>query len=92
MTLSGIGLGFSKGWSLALAMLAVGPMVFIGVLIFGVSLKNRSQVFLKAYAQSAGYAEQALQAIRIVVSFGMEKSEINNYSRFLERVTKAGYK
>ena len=71
-------------------MLAVGPFVFAGVIIFGVSLKNRSKVFLMAYAQSAGYAEQALQAIRIVVSFGMEQTELNNYTRFLDRVTKAG--
>lgn len=42
---------------------------------------------MQAYGQSAGYAEQALQAIRIVVSFGMEKAEINNYTRFLDKVT-----
>lgn len=47
---------------------------------------------MKAYGQSAGYAEQALSSIRVVVSFGQESLEISNYSRFLERVTIAGIK
>ena len=43
-----------------------------------------------AYGQSAGYAEQALGAIRIVVSFGQEQLEINNYKKFLENVRQVG--
>jgi len=47
---------------------------------------------MKAYGQSAGYAEQALSAIRIVVSFGQEELEIKNYNTYLGRVTEAGKK
>lgn len=38
---------------------------------------------LVAYSQSAGYAEQAMGAIRVVVAFGMEKIEYINYSTYL---------
>jgi hypothetical protein len=34
---------------------------------------------MKAYGQSAGYAEQALNAIRVVVAFGQENREVHNY-------------
>ena len=40
---------------------------------------------MKAYAQSAGYAEQALNAIRIVHTFCNEALEHRNYIKFLER-------
>lgn len=40
---------------------------------------------MKAYAQSAGYAEQALQAIKIVHTYGNELLENKIYSKHLER-------
>ena len=47
---------------------------------------------MQAYSQSAGYAEQALSAIRIVVSFGQEALEIQNYNTYLERVRQTSSK
>ena len=50
---------------------------------------------MRAYGQSAGYAQQALDAIQIVVAFGMEDTEKTNYNRFLhqvyEQTAKAGW-
>ena len=57
MTFSGMLLGFTKGWSLSLAMLAVGPIILIGMVFFGASIQKRTGVVMQAYAQSAGYAE-----------------------------------
>jgi hypothetical protein len=34
---------------------------------------------MKAYGQSAGYAEQAINAIRVVQAFGQEEKEYKNY-------------
>ncbi len=45
-----------------------------------------------AYSQSAGYAEQALSAIRVVSAFGMESLEAKNYSKYLERAKNASFK
>lgn len=47
---------------------------------------------LQAYAQSAGYAEQALSAIRVVAANGTEKEEARIYESFLDRVKQAGAK
>jgi len=45
---------------------------------------------MKAYGQSAGYAEQALNSVRVVQAFGQEKIEIRNYSRHLARAKAVG--
>ena len=92
MCVSGLFVAFYKGWTLAFAMLAIAPILFLGLGIFGYVMGKKSQVAMNAYAQSAGYAEQALSSIRIVASFGQEDLEINNYKRFLERVTAASLK
>lgn len=92
MCLSGFVVAFVKGWTLAFAMLGVGPIMMIGMTIFASVMQKRTVASMRAYGQSAGYAEQALSAIRIVVSFGQEELENRNYSRFLARVTEAGIK
>mmetsp|Transcript_39002 Transcript_39002/g.59362 ORF Transcript_39002/g.59362 Transcript_39002/m.59362 type:complete len:130 (-) Transcript_39002:617-1006(-) len=40
---------------------------------------------MKAYAQSAGYAEQALHAIKVVQTYGNELVEKKNYEKYLDR-------
>ena len=70
MCLAGFASGLYKGWSLSLAMLGMFPLMMIGMGCFGAVMANRTLASMKAYGQSAGYAEQALTAIRIVVSFG----------------------
>lgn len=92
MCVSGLFVAFYKGWTLAFAMLGIGPIMIIGLGIFSSIMMQRQQVSMKAYAQSAGYAEQALSAVRIVVSFGQEELEMTNYKRFLARVKEASLK
>ena len=43
---------------------------------------------MKAYAQSAGYAEQALQSVKIVHTYCQEALEIKNYVKYLDRAKK----
>ena len=51
----------------------------------GAALQSGLTESLKAYSQSAGYAEQALQAIKIVHTYGQEKLELKNFSKYLTR-------
>jgi hypothetical protein len=57
MCVSGLTLGFVKGWSLALCMLGVGPIMIIGISVMGVFMGSKVANQIKAYGQSAGYAE-----------------------------------
>lgn len=70
MSISGFVVGFMKGWSLALAILAIAPVLFLSGAFFGKVQERGSEAAQLAFAQSAGYAEQALSAIRVVVAFG----------------------
>jgi len=57
MTICGIIIGIINGWSLALALFAVGPVVGVTAMFFGKTMESRFSKALKAYGQSAGYAE-----------------------------------
>ena len=47
---------------------------------------------MKAYAQSAGYAEQALQSIKIVQTYCNEMLELKNYVKYLDRARSQKFK
>ena len=84
MGFSGLALGFVKGWSLAFPMLFLCPIIFFGIscLIKGMTVKYIKQA--SAFAKCAAYSDQAVEAIRIVVAFGKEELEIDNYLRYLK--------
>ena len=92
MSLSGFMVGFFKGWSLALAILAIAPALIFVAMLFGKVQEAGSKKSQLAFAQSAGYAEQALSAVRVVVAFGQEMTEKENFNGYLERAKKAGMK
>lgn len=77
---SGLGVGFYMGWLLACALLAMVPVVGLMGWLYGESMSGTIKKSLIAYSQSAGYAEQAFAAMRVVVAFGMEGVEYTNYS------------
>lgn len=47
---------------------------------------------MRAYAQSSGYAEQALHAVKVVHTYGQELLEIENYNKYLARTRVIGNK
>jgi ABC-type multidrug transport system fused ATPase/permease subunit len=90
--IGGIGLGFWKGPLYALALLGVGPPMIIIITISTTMIMAGASASLKAYGQSSGYATQCLNAMKVVVAFGMEHTEIKNYNGHLETARKAGAK
>lgn len=67
--LLGYAFAFYWGWILTLLLLACIPVMGCAGLILGISLQGGMIEQLKAYAQSAGYAEQALHSVRIVHTY-----------------------
>ena len=70
MTVSGFAFAFAKGWSYSLACLLILPPMAITTQLLTVTMQGGFTQNMRAYGQSAGYAEQALNAIRVVVAFG----------------------
>lgn len=55
---------------MSLILLAAFPVLFLATLAIANAIKSGFSSNLKSYGQSAGYAEQALNAIRVVQAFG----------------------
>lgn len=70
MTIAGLTFSLSKGWSYSLAVMAAFPFMMLSTAFMGKVMAQGSQETMKAYGQSAGYADQALNAIRVVAAFG----------------------
>ena len=70
MTMSGLIFAMSKGWSFSLVILCSFPPMAITTNLLTQIMQGGFTENMKAYSQSAGYADQALNAIRVVVAFG----------------------
>lgn len=89
---SGSVFGLTRGWNLALCIIAVSPFMVYSMHLITVFLQEGFENSIRAYGQSAGYAEQAINAIRVVVAFGQEKKEGKNYEHFLDQSQEASKK
>lgn len=85
----GYGFAFYLGWILTLILLGGLPLMMGVGGVLGVVVQGGLLEQMKAYAQSAGYAEQALHAVRIVHTYCNERLEHTNYIKYLERAKKA---
>lgn len=90
--ISGLIVGAVRGWALSLTMLALAPPLGVVGWMYSTAIAGGLSKGLMAYSQSAGYAEQAMSAIRVVIAFGMESKETANYCKYLERSKKASIK
>lgn len=71
-TFAGFIVAFIMEWRLTLLLIVFSPcFLIIGLFIRSIMVGGLTEVS-KAYAQSAGYAEQALQAIKVVQAYGQE--------------------
>lgn len=85
MAISGLALAFYKGWSLALPMLILVPIIVCGLSCFIKQITQKFIVSGKAFAAAASASDEAMSAIKIVIAFGMEAIEVDNYMRFVKR-------
>lgn len=92
MTIAAMAIAFSRGWQLFLSILLIAPFWLIAcLLLVKISISGYTES-TAAYTKSASYAEQALSAIKVVVSFGVENKEVKNYTKHLDVVFAVGCK
>jgi len=75
MCLFGFAFAFYWGWKLSLILCGTIPVLMLTGVGMAMSLESGVTQMMRAYSQSAGYAEQALNAIRVVHSYGQEDLE-----------------
>jgi ATP-binding cassette, subfamily B (MDR/TAP), member 1 len=57
MTVAGLAFAFTKGWSFSLVLLVVFPFLGVTTSLMSKVMSAGSQANMKAYGQSAGYAD-----------------------------------
>ena len=83
----GFTFSFVWGWLMTLIMFGFFPIMMLIGASTAAALKGGIIAEMKAYTQSAGYAEQALSAVRVVHTYGQESLELRNYSKYLSRAS-----
>jgi len=86
----GIAFSFVKGWIFTFILIGAFPLIFGASYFTTKALQKGFKDSMKAYSQSAGYAEQALNAIKVVQAFGREDTEQANYEKYLGKARKSG--
>ncbi|XP_051576241.1 ATP-dependent translocase ABCB1-like isoform X2 [Myxocyprinus asiaticus] len=88
--ITGIIIGFVKGWKLTLVILAVSPLLGISAAIIGKVMTSFTSMEQTSYAKAGAVAEEVLSAIRTVFAFGGQKKEIERYHKNLEDAKNVG--
>ncbi|TPP58188.1 Multidrug resistance protein 1 [Fasciola gigantica] len=90
--ITGIVIGFVKGWKLTLVALATMPLILIAFGVFAFVMQKFSKMESVAYADAGAIAGEVLSAIRTVVAFGGEEQEHKRYVDKLGEAEKVGIK
>ena len=78
--LIGFVFAFVIGWYYSLILVASMPVIMCAGGLAGAALMSGMAEAMRAYANSAGYAEQAIQAIKVVHTYGQEALEQRIYT------------
>lgn len=92
MSCSGLFFAFFKGWYFSCFLMCYFPFMFLMSASIQIAFSKGFSENMKAYGQSACYAEQALNAIKVVFAFGQEQIEMINYEKYLAKARKVGIK
>lgn len=92
MSISGVVIGFVKGWWYALIVLLGFPIMMIGMISFLVVMQKESVVTKQNYEISGACSEQCFGAIKTVKSLNGEEHETGLYFKAIEAAKKASIK
>lgn len=86
----GFAAAFYLGWFMTVLLLVIVPVLTVTGVMFTEVVQSSMKEQMKAYAQSAGYAEQAIAAIKVVHTYGQELLEMKNYNKYLLQAKQVG--
>ena len=88
--LSGMLLGFIKGWQVALVVMAGIPFIAVSTVFLTKYMAKASTASQTSYAKAGAVTEEVISSIRTVVSFGAELFELGRYTSYLGEAKKSG--
>jgi len=84
--ITGYIIGFTKGWNMALYMLAVVPLTAVSIIIVMSKAKKGAEISAKMYAKAGAVAEDALGSMRTVASLNAEQKIASEYESHVNNV------
>ncbi|KAL0085182.1 P-loop containing nucleoside triphosphate hydrolase protein [Phycomyces blakesleeanus] len=87
---SGIVIAFSKGWQLAVIILAILPLMLGSVIVLGYYTTKLTLDAQASYADAGTVAEQVFAGIRTVYAFSLQKRFSERYDVELDKAKHAG--
>ena len=78
-------IAFTISWECTLIVMGGFPVVMIAMVISIKAGQAGIKDGLIAYQQCAGLAEQSLQSVKVVQTYGREELESKNYNKYLVR-------
>ena len=84
MLLVGFAIGYIKGWQLALVLTGFVPVMAVTGAVFVFAMQKVTKVNNEAYSRAGAISEEALNAIRTIVSLGGQAKETRRYKKVLE--------
>lgn len=88
--ISGYVCAFALGWQVALVMMPMLPLLVIGAALVGKALRQVQHESQGWYSKASMVVEECLHAIRTVVAFGKESSELEKFSSAVNMAKKGG--
>ena len=85
MILVGYAIAFYLSWELTLMIFGAFPVILLAGLIAAKAGFAGVKEEMVAYQQCAGLAEQSLQSVKVVHTYGREELESKNYNKYLRR-------
>ena len=81
--ITGLVIGYIKGWQLALVLSSFLPIMGVTGSIFVLTMQKLTKINNEAYARAGAVSEEVLNAIRTVVSLGGQERETKRYQAIL---------
>jgi ATP-binding cassette subfamily B (MDR/TAP) protein 1 len=92
MGIGGVAVGFIIGWLYSIYMTLTLPIMFIGMGAFVYFIMKQASVTKDSYAKAGAIAEQAVSAVKTVMSLNGEDHEVKNYANILSVARKTTIK
>jgi len=81
---TGLVIGYIKGWQLALVLSSFLPIMGVTGSIFVLAMQKLTKINNEAYARTGAISEEVLNSIRTVVSLGGQQKETKRYEKVLQ--------
>ncbi|CAF1145696.1 unnamed protein product [Adineta ricciae] len=88
--ITGLIIGFAKGWKLTLVVLSMSPLLFASALVLSQFASSLTAKELKAYGRAGAVAEEVFSAIRTVFCYNGQERETKRYEYHLDEAKKSG--